>query len=368
MVGISRMSVQEGGGDLDFSLPTREAYMQLSESGSRAIAYDTNQMIKDFRQVVSKYRVQFDADFNNYISKNNVMRKIKKSLTVGKNDDATRSQEIAISASDFEQNKKATRQFLQTMDLGHSLLLQMRETLTGQKISTKFTLEYNGKLYQIDEDDVPPEALRLVPSTFGGGTVSNPFSLAYELDIEVLKCKGLLEQEDSKLELIPLNLSDNIMALKPSYLAWKSTQTHRQYPNIYFDSKDAEIFELLQQEVENGQSDGIIALDRYIDLRASMGGGGGYATPFYKMGDIGLKQIKFFKFKNRAKVATVNFARFSLLRDRFQQLESILNKDSTYDIVLGLKDFFTEKEKNITPEVSKILNEEAIAEILKWIT
>jgi hypothetical protein len=35
--------------------------------------------------------------------------------------------------------------------------------------------------------------MKLVLSQFGGGTVSNPFSLAYQIDVELMKSKEFLE-------------------------------------------------------------------------------------------------------------------------------------------------------------------------------
>jgi hypothetical protein len=67
-----------------------------------------------------------------------------------------------------------------------------------------------------------------------------------------------------------------------------------------------------------------LTVDRYASLRSSLGGGGGYASAFYKIGDVGSTQVKFFNLKKGASKATVNFARFSLLRDRFRQLYEIL--------------------------------------------
>jgi hypothetical protein len=67
-----------------------------------------------------------------------------------------------------------------TMLKGHSLLLNIRTVLTGQIITTKFIVQTDNGFYEIDEASIP--SMNLVLSTFGGGTVSNPFSLAYQLD------------------------------------------------------------------------------------------------------------------------------------------------------------------------------------------
>jgi hypothetical protein len=55
-------------------------------------------------------------------------------------------------------------------------------------------------------------------STFGGGTESNPFSLAYNIDIEMLKEAKLLN-EDSEVD--KGYIYETIRNLKKPYLDWK---------------------------------------------------------------------------------------------------------------------------------------------------
>lgn len=347
--------------DFDFLPLAREAYQLGTANEAATIAYDTSAMIKDFKQTVSAYKSKFETDYMTYLQQNNVLRKMKKSLT------GTRNKEtIAITLKEVQNNKKATLNFINTMNLGHSLLLQMRQTLTGQEIRTKFMIEHEGKIYQVYEDQLPPDAIQLSLSRFGAGTVSNPVSLAYQLDVEVLKAANVLKDENLIDNTTSLNLYQTILGLKPEYLKRKSIETGRKYPHIFWDSKDMELIEQLQQEAaENGMIS--IDVERYAALRRSLGGGGGYASAFYKIGDIGSTQIKFFKFKNNAKIANVNFARFSLLRDRFAQLESILNNDTQTAVMQGLESFFTEKEEFISDKMSKVFNEEAKSAFKQWL-
>jgi hypothetical protein len=368
MVFKSKVNITDGGGDFDFLPLSREAYKIGTDEESQEIAYDASQMISDFRNTVSNYRNKFETDFNEYTMANSVMRKMKNSLTVSE-DIGSRSSHIAITLKQVNNNKRATTNFIKTMQLGHSLLLQMRETLTGQNIKTKFMIEYEGKIYQVYEDDIQ-DYIQLTLSRFGGQTVSNPFSLAYQIDAEVLAAQGILNEQNLIENAVEsINLYQTILDLKPEYLKRKSEITGREYPNIFWDSKDGEILEQLQQEATlEGYCS--IDIDRYESLRKLLGGGGGYATPFYKLGDIGSVQVKFFKFKNNGNVANVNFARFSLLRDRFKQLDELLSDPTKResDIMEGLQSFFTEKEALISSEISQRLNQEAKESFKQWLT
>lgn len=364
----SKVTITDGGGDFDFLPVSREAYRIGTKEESKEVSYEASRMIADFRNTVTAYRAKFETDFNSYISANNVIKKMKRSLTASEGK-GSKSEHIAITLKEVNNNKKATKNFIKTMQLGHSLLLQMRETLTGQSIKTKFMIEYEGKIYQVYEDDIQ-DYIQLTLSRFGGQTISNPFSLAYQIDAEVLAAQGILNQQnliDNAVEQV--NLYQTILDLKPEYLKRKSAITGRKYPNIFWDSKDGEILEQLQQEAA---LEGFCSIDinRYEALRKSMGGGGGYATPFYKLGDVGSIQVKFFKFKNGSNVANVNFARFSLLRDRFKQLEELLGDSNKREseIMEGLQSFFTEKENLISSEISQKLNQEAKESFHQWLT
>lgn len=316
-------------------------------------------MLNELKDIVTGYITEFDDAVNKYKKDNNLMTAMAGSLDRSKmNGNGTA--EICISAKQLHNKKQSTQHLITTMTKGHSLLLQMRQALTGQNLHTKFYIETDDGLYVIDEDKLD---MGLTLSTFGGGTVSNPFSVAYDLDKSVQKQMNTLlsEETDNYRNLKESNLYQQIMGIKPAYLADKSLETGREYSNIYFDSKDAEIMELYRQIVENQGEAPVIDLMWYKQRRQTMGGGGGYATAFYKMGDVGLTQVKFFSLKNKRKNALVNFARFSLLRDKYKLLEKILSrKDQNREKILdGLADFFIEKEANLTNQVSKAIAQQA---------
>lgn len=306
---------------------------------------------------VNSYTHEFNEAVNDYMRENSVLRKMKNSLNTNSRD----SSKIGLTRGKYQNNKKATQQLISTMLKGHSLLKQVREILTGQSINTKFIIQVDEKFYQVKESQIDPN---LILSKFGGDTVSNPFSLAYQIDLQMLKDCKILQEEN---EISNIDILQTIYSLKRPYLDEKSKTTHREYPNIFFDSKDAEIYELYAQQTGNIPE---LDLSEYTMLRKELGGGGGYATPFYKLGDIGSIQVKYFNLSKGQKNTTVNFARFSLLRDRLRQLNEILLLSNPLDMKQELISFFTEKEENISikTQISREFNkaaQEAINQLFK---
>ena len=301
-------------------------------------------IINPLRIQVSEYRASFEQDFVAYTQANSLMRKMKNVLNPSK---SQRNQEIVLDKNKYQNRKKATQQLIHTMDRGHSLLLEIRESLTGQKIKTKFYVKTGGKVYIINESNLDPNK---VLSVFGGGTVSNPFSVAYEIDKDLLEAKKALKDAE---EISTTDIWQTIWNLKRPYLDKKSEETGREYKNVFFDSKDAEIYELLSRQKES-----LLDLDTYSSYRASMGGGGGYRTAFYKAGDVGDTQVKFFNLDSQKK-SVVNYGRLSLLRDRFRDLENILLQDDIQKIGYGLIKFFTEDESRISDDITTAFNQEA---------
>lgn len=325
----------------------RQGTLELNQETSQDF-YD--QIINPLKSKVVSYCIEFDMVANSYIKNNSVLSKMRNSIMSPTHGERSKIIE-GITNKELNSRKKSARQMIQTMQKGHSLLLEMREVLLGSKISTKFIISIEGKTYSIDEKFLSPY---LTLSAFGGGTVSNPFSLAYKIDKELLKDKNFLENA----EIISNGeVWNKIFSLKPDYLkTYKTPKTGRIYTNYYFDSKDAEIYELFMQNKEKIAD---LKVSDYAKLRAELGGGGGYASPFYKIGDIGSVQVKYFNIKQGQNNATVNFARFSLLRDRFQELYNILDQDSIQSIGQQLSKFFTEEESHISQEVSRQVNREA---------
>lgn len=312
-----------------------------------------NEIILPLKNQVNDYVIEFNNAVEDYMIANSVLRKMKNSLNPT---NINKGNKTIISKDKLNNNKQATNHLKAIMFKGHTLLLNIRQRLTGQDISTKFIVQVKGRTYQISEKQIDPN---LIFSTFGGGTVSNPFSLAYQIDIDMLQAQNLLIEEN---EITKTDIWQTIWSLKPKYLEekrkkWASQGIKREYPNIFFDSKDAEIYELYQQQTNLPSLENNVA--EYARLRASMGGGGGYASAFYKMGDVGSTQVKFFNLKEGVKSTTVNFARFSLIRDRLRQLNEILSMTNPVELKNKLIQFFTEDEMRVEAEVSKEFNKVA---------
>lgn len=322
----------------------------INEAGDWQASEFYMQTILPLRTVVEEYTFEFDNAVQAYMRENSVLRKMKNSL----NTNSRSTDKIGLTRGKYQNNKQSTQHLMTTMLKGHSLLLQVRQALTGQSINTKFIIQVDNKVYQIDESQINPN---LVLSKFGGGTVSNPFSLAYQIDLEMLESYKILSEEN---EITKTDIWQTIINLKPEYLEqkkqyWARLGVKKEYPNIFFDSKDAEIYELYSQQTNIPE----LTVSQYATLRKEMGGGGGYATPFYKMGDIASTQVKFFNLSKNAKNATVNFARFSLLRDRMRQLSQIFSLANPIEMREELVKFFTEKESNVTQIVSQEFNKAA---------
>ena len=355
MITVSNIQLTGQDVGIDVSDVVREGYESviLDTSNWQSSELYTS-VIMPLKIATETYAGEFDEAVRQYMEENGtVLEKMKNSLNPSK---GQRANKIDLSTNEYNNDNSATNYLMATMLKGHSLLLNIRKVLTGQIITTKFIVQTDSGFYEIDEASI--ESMNLVLSTFGGGTVSNPFSLAYQLDQELLWAQGLLTEErkiSNKTDILK-----TIESIKPEYLErkkeeWKKQGVDKEYPNIYFDSKDAEIYELYQQQR------GRAALDvtEYAYLRKKMGGGGGHASAFYQMGDVGSVQVKFFNLTKNNKKATVNFTRFSLLRDRFRQLAMIFAEQNPQKMQEKLISFFTEKEKNVLEGVSTAFNEQA---------
>lgn len=338
---------------------------QAAQTGLKQVTTSTasiiQPMIQELSLLVNNYIGEFESAVNKYKADNNLLKAMSNVL----DPNGHQSDTVIISSKKLNNRKQSTKNMILTMAKGHSLLLQMREALTGQKIATKFYVETDDGLYSIGEEQMQ---LGLVLSKFGGDTASNPFSLAYGLDAGLRSQTKELAKSGEFENLKQSNLYDQIMKLKRPYLDEKTKKTGREYSHIFFDSKDAEIMELYSQLADTETGAAPLTIELYASYRASMGGGGGYASPFFKIGDIGLTQVKFFSMKNSRKNIAINFARFSLLRDRFRELAKILNQTDERDIINDLSAFFTEKESNLSDSVSKAINKQAQELFEKYLT
>ena len=355
-IGISKPTITTTSSSND-ALVSAADILNLYRDGSLELSYSTaqdfqQQVIDPLKAKVSSYCMEFDMASKSYLKNHSTLSKM--AATIMEPGAKTRSQVIdGITNKTLNDKKRSTQQMMATMQKGHSLLLDIRTAFTGTAINTKFIVNVDGKTYTISEDKL---TAAMTLSAFGGGTVSNPFSLAYTIDRELLKSQAFLENAE---EITNSDVWTKIFSLKPEYLSqYKTPLTGRIYKHYYFDSKDAEIYEYYLQ---NKESVAGLTVPQYAQMRKALGGGGGYASAFYKIGDIGSTQVKFFNLKDGQKSVSVNFARFSLLRDRFRELYDILNQNNIAMIGQGLKKFFTEEESRVSEGVSTIVNREAQA-------
>ena len=270
------------------------------------------------------------------------MKKAIKSITHG-----DQSKASDIPRTKYQNNNRNTRQFVSIMMEGHELLSYIRAQLTGQVIETKFMVNTGQGTYLVNSSIIS-DAYKLVLSTYGA-TKNSPFSLAYQLDVDMLQ--SLAEVNDQIERVDTSAIYQSIMNVKTPYLQERSSITGRRYRPV-FNSKDAEIYDLMSQ---SGAEAEWLTLQRYSELRQSMGGGGGYATSSVKLGDVGLQQDKYFS----ATGNTVNFARQSLIRNNLQKLLINIQLYASNPELMkqSLITQFTEKEVLISNEISKRTNQ-----------
>ena len=260
---------------------------------------------------------------------------------------------LALTDKEINDNDETTIRLMDVMKKGHDLILDIRKSLTGQEIKTKFIIltkndSGSDEYYEADKDDL---GLNHLLTTYGGNTPENPFSLAYEINRDMVKNNKLL------ISLQPKSGFISLMDLKRDYL--KEVYNRDVLDNeIWFDAKDAEIYQLFELQKERPD------LENYKNMRKAMGGSGGYAAPFYKSGDVGLIQIKFFDLRQASKSKAV-FVRFSMLNKKIDRLKNMFDLKHLKKMERQLINFFTDKKDNISNEITHRVNEEAQKNIEK---
>ena len=193
--------------------------------------------LKQLRADLSIYLAKLTRDYNAFLVENRLKRQV--SALPKKTDDQTVAQKIAnISHTKFNKKRNATLRFINTLEEGYALLHYIRQQVTGQTISTKFTVWNNGRMYVVDNSLIH-DLYQPVLSTFGG-TSGSPFSLAYQLNMERFQA-AIAEQREGILDITEDALYQQIMLIKKPYLARLSALRGRKYRPV-FNSKDAEIF------------------------------------------------------------------------------------------------------------------------------
>ena len=305
-----------------------------------------NSVLSVLKQDVIHYLGKLDNAYSQFLKVNRLVKQVK-SLPKKDDDQSVGVKISSISSSKYNNERKATQDFISVLMEGHELLSYIRMQMTGQSLNTVFTVQSEGKMYTIDSSLIP-ELYKVVLSTYGG-TSGSPFSLAYQLDSKILS--EIIEmRKEGVQEISSTDIYNQIMAIKTPYLQEKSKLTGKKYRPV-FNSKDAEIYDLM---IQSGFQSEWLTLSRYANLRASMGGGGGYRSSSLKLGDVGLQQDKYFSNANNM----VNFGRYSLIRNNLLTLSQSLttNPSTNAQTIINM---FTEKRGRITDAVSYITNQAA---------
>ncbi len=318
--------------------------------------------LQQLRLVVEAYLKEYDRNWLRFEQSFNLKNKIQ-----------TKAMEENIQSAYMNlRNQQGSdliaKDFIRTLEKGNILLEYIRKVLTGQTIVTNFTVKGSeNEIYLADKSEVP---YRLVLSTYGASG-NNFVSLAYDINVSsVIKDfqTGIIKDMQKITET---DIYSQIMIAKEGYLldleqkaATKGEK--RNYPRRY-DATDAEIFDLLEQRLKGGEIKSLskaLTVSTYRKMRKSMGGRGGYRTSQTQLGDVGLIQDKLVNQQTNQ----VNFARQTLIRGRFADLNKALMTMNNSEIKNTFLRLFTEKQSRVGDNVSRMVNREAtkmIREIFK---
>ena len=318
--------------------------------------------LQQLRLVVEAYLKEYDRNWLRFEQSFNLKNKIQ-----------TKAMEENLQSAYMKlRNQQGSdliaKDFIRTLEKGNILLEYIRKVLTGQTIVTNFTVKgTENEIYLADKSEVP---YKLVLSTYGAS--GNTFvSLAYDINVSsVIKDfqTGIIKDMQKITET---DIYSQIMIAKEGYLLDLEQKAaakgeKRNYPRRY-DATDAEIFDLLEQRLKGGEIKSLskaLTVSTYRKMRKSMGGRGGYRTSQTQLGDVGLIQDKLVNQQTNQ----VNFARQTLIRGRFADLNKALITMNNSEIKNTFLRLFTEKQSRVGDNVSRMVNREAtkmIREIFK---
>ena len=337
-----------------------ESLKAITDEAIRLLGQSTGENVLDsfqfLQKAINKYLEQFSLYYRNFLIKNSIYKKVQSYTLQTNHGPQNKSVPLNIRKKDYSQNKKATQEFINILFIGRNLLNQIREVITRQTIETMITIQTSNGLYRIPESVLQGKnAINITLSTYGASK-NSIFSLAYSIDKQIITNdqslkKYLIQQgEESQGD----SIYEQIWQTKELYLEQKTMLTGRKYKPV-FNSKDAEIYNLMQ--AQNLIHSKWLTVKRYAQLRASMGGGGGYRTSSMKLGDVGLIQDKMIgKGTNQ-----VNFASFGIIYNNLVELKTLISSvgNNKQALIQGLIHQFTEKRSLINDAVSYQANEEA---------
>ena len=339
---INRADIQPG---LEFGL---DQFAQAS--------YDNIYQILQIASAdIEKYLILYNQAFLKFQRQNNIVRKIR-ALPLSASQNKQDNVQTAINVKAYQNKKQATLEFIQILEMGKYLLSKFRTLITGNSIQTKITIKTSNGVYLVDQHDIG-DYITPILSTYGGSTQGNPFSLAYQIDIQLLQQKGILNETN---KISNTNIYQEIWKQKMPYLmdikGWPEKKAKK---SLVFNSKDAEIYDLMTQMefIKPGSTRGWLSVSKYEQLRASMGGGGGYRTSQLKSGDVGLIQDKMVTERQQS----VNIIRQQMIKENLERLLIITRLPMSNPSLIkeSLKKLFTENELNISDEITRQTNQEA---------
>lgn len=325
---------------------------QAFREGSTKVSSDTyNIFIYQLKHLVNEFLILYDTTWREFnrsfnIRKSVIQKQKKENYSLGSN-------------KGYEQ---AAINFIRTLEKGDLLLHTIRTKLTGQTISTEFTMVDSKKnITTRKKENVP---YTLVLSSYGS-SYNNYVSLAYNVQLaqnikqetsEIYNDLTAKQEEDLEQQAI-----DKIWQIKNILInkaIWKTA---------YFDAKDSEILSLITQ---GGYTIRGLTYNRYLNLRKSLGTSnkGSKQVTSLQSGDIGLTQQK----KVSAYNSKVNFARQTFIRNRFQDLANALNNNNPQQLKNIFLNMFTIRyQKDISDKLTLLSNKEAknaINELFKNLT
>ena len=326
---------------------------------SKNINTDVIQAFQYLSNILVQYKTQLEIYYKKFLVANRMYNQIKNYTIQFKHndDDQDKSVKLPVVKKQYVNNRQATIDFIKCLELGRNILTRIREIITQQKIETMITVQTSDSLYRIPESVLQGnQALQTVLSVYGANK-NSIFSLAYKIDKKALSGIANLQEyliQEGKAGTGGDDIYKSIWKAKLLYLEYLSKKKKRRYTPV-FNSKDAEIYNLMQ--TLQIQDSSWLTRMRYGQLRASMGGGGGYRTSQIQLGDVGLVQDKMIG-KNTDQV---NLTSFGFIYNNIDTLSQTIKKCSNdpQKFLQGLLHQFTEKKHLIQDKISYMANEEA---------
>lgn len=327
----------------------REAFGGISELSASNLAL----FLQQLSILTSNYLAEYEKNWSRFEKSFNLMN------TINNIPQNTNLNSAYMRLRNQQGNELIAIDFIRTLEKGNYLLEYIRQLLTTQTIATNFTVKSDSDIYYADKSQV---SYKLVLSTFGASG-NNFVSLAYDVNIDatIKLLQSSIESERNKVT--GTDIYTRIMQVKDGYLidlerkAAARGQT-KDYPRRY-DATDAEIFDLMKQRLENSDISSLshaLTVSTYRKMRKEMGGRGGYRTSSTQLGDVGLIQDKMVS----QAINRVNFARQTLIYNRFKELDLILKSANMTQIKNAFLRMFTEKQQRVGDNISRAANKEAI--------